>query len=158
LRKEGLTKEKIDIIINTHLHHDHCGNNNLFRDKELIVHRKEIPFARKIYWPEYLNAYIYPLKVHLIDKTQTIADDVEIIETPGHTPGSISVRVKTNEGYVLIAGDTVYSKVQFHSRAPSPFSSDEEKLLRSLNKIANMPLHLIISGHDAPFNPLEKGG
>lgn len=153
LNKEGITKEQIDVIINTHLHHDHCGNNHLFRGKELIVHQKEILFAEKTYWPEYLDANVYPLGVHTIDKTLRIADDVKIIETPGHTPGSISVMVKTGEGYVLIAGDTVQTKDQFYSRSLGIFSCDKEALLKSLNKIAEMPLHLIIPGHDSPFTP-----
>src|SRR5215211_1836080 len=36
----------IDIVVNTHLHADHCGGNHLFADKPIYVQRRELDDAR----------------------------------------------------------------------------------------------------------------
>ncbi|RPH40232.1 MAG: MBL fold metallo-hydrolase, partial [Desulfobulbaceae bacterium] len=44
LVQEGLSVEDIDIVINTHLHDDHCGNNALFPRAVFYAHKDEIAF------------------------------------------------------------------------------------------------------------------
>src|SRR5829696_4417329 len=36
----------IDVVINTHLHFDHCGGNYLFSGKPIYVQRRELDDAR----------------------------------------------------------------------------------------------------------------
>src|SRR6187455_1286668 len=36
----------IDIVVNTHLHFDHCGGNRLFAGKPISVQRQELDDAR----------------------------------------------------------------------------------------------------------------
>ncbi len=36
----------IDIVVNTHLHYDHCGGNHLFAGKPFYVQRRELDDAR----------------------------------------------------------------------------------------------------------------
>ena len=36
----------IDIVVNTHLHADHCGGNHLFAGKPIYVQRRELDDAR----------------------------------------------------------------------------------------------------------------
>ena len=45
LRKFGLKPENIDIVVNTHLHFDHCGNNMLFPKARFYVQVEEIRYA-----------------------------------------------------------------------------------------------------------------
>ena len=64
LEKLNLSPKDIDIVINTHSHWDHVGNNDLFKSAEVIKY----------------NNY------------KSLKDrDIEILETPGHTWDSISV-------------------------------------------------------------------
>lgn len=151
LEKEGISVEQVDTIINTHLHHDHCGNNHLFRGRELLVHEKEILFARETYWPEYLDANIELLDVNLVTGSLQVAEDVRIIETPGHTPGSISVIVETDEGKTLIAGDTIQKKGQYYSHSHGLFCHDPVELAKSIELISGLPLKFIIPDHDCLF-------
>ena len=37
----GWDPEDVDIVINTHLHYDHCGNNSLFRNAKFVVQKKK---------------------------------------------------------------------------------------------------------------------
>jgi N-acyl homoserine lactone hydrolase len=46
LNKQGLNLAGIDIVVNTHLHFDHCGGNHLFAGRKIYVQRRELDDAR----------------------------------------------------------------------------------------------------------------
>ena len=46
LSKQDFDLAGIDIVINTHLHFDHCGGNHLFAGKPIYVQRRELDDAR----------------------------------------------------------------------------------------------------------------
>jgi N-acyl homoserine lactone hydrolase len=45
LANRGYEPEDIDIVVNTHLHFDHCGNNRLFPNAKFIVQAEEFRYA-----------------------------------------------------------------------------------------------------------------
>ena len=102
----GLTPKDIHAVINTHLHDDHCGNNPLFTKAEFYAHEKELDFCRN---PHPLDHRMDEQFIEGI-KFKTLKDDVELFPgievffTPGHTPGTVSVRVNTASGPVVIPG------------------------------------------------------
>lgn len=154
LEEIKLKPDDIDIVVNTHLHGDHTGSNHIFRGKTLIVHEKELDSIKKSLWPEFLDACVSVLKTQKVKQETTIAKDAKIIETPGHTPGSISVVVDTPEGPVAIVGDSISRvKEDFLSRKPPFWEPDKETIVKSWEKIAQLMPRLIIPGHDAPFSP-----
>jgi glyoxylase-like metal-dependent hydrolase (beta-lactamase superfamily II) len=116
----GVVPEDIDIVVNTHLHRDHCENNHLFTNARIFAQRSEIqyaiapcaahsPFYDQLivekgevkYLPPFLKA-----ATTLIDGDYTISDHLAILHTPGHSPGSQSVLVRGTRNY-LLAGDNV---------------------------------------------------
>lgn len=107
LAKEGLTPDDIEIVILTHLHHDHIGYNSLFKNAEFYVQEAEWEFAMN---PHPLHKQYYPPELMEGWKKKLIKGDVElypgidILLTPGHTPGTQSVAVETKEGKAIIAG------------------------------------------------------
>jgi len=126
LKQIKIQPEDIDIVINTHLHFDHCTNNHLFGNAEWIVQRKELQYAiapqpisqLKIptsETPEWRSAFglipmlqeRMPINFTLADGDKEITDNVSVMLTPGHTVGSQSVIVRTNKGAIVIAGDNV---------------------------------------------------
>src|SRR3954452_11450712 len=46
LNEQDLDLAGIDIVVNTHLHFDHCGGNHLFAGKPIYVQRRELEDAR----------------------------------------------------------------------------------------------------------------
>ena len=46
LSKQDLDLAGIDIVVNTHLHFDHCAGNHLFADRPIYVQRRELDDAR----------------------------------------------------------------------------------------------------------------
>jgi N-acyl homoserine lactone hydrolase len=102
----GLAPGDINLIINTHLHDDHCGNNSLFPDAAAFVQVAETDFMHAPHPVD--DRY----DADLLEGTdlRTIAGDLEIMPglevylTPGHTPGCQTVRVLTAKGAVIIPG------------------------------------------------------
>jgi N-acyl homoserine lactone hydrolase len=48
LSTQDLDLATVDIVVNTHLHFDHCGGNHLFAGKPIYVQRQELDDARNL--------------------------------------------------------------------------------------------------------------
>jgi glyoxylase-like metal-dependent hydrolase (beta-lactamase superfamily II) len=114
LKRIGIEAEDVDVVINTHLHWDHCHANHLFpnavvkvQSREIIEAMNPVPAHRGFYTP--LNAD--PPWTRVVNKTVPVKGDAEIIPgihvlaMPSHTVGFQSVLVDTAAGPILIAGD-----------------------------------------------------
>ena len=99
---------EVALVINTHLHFDHCGGNRLFPGVPIYVQRREREAAREPdytvpEWVEFAGATYVEL-----DGEAEIVPGVRVLPTPGHTPGHQSVLVDTDDGLVVVAGDVAY--------------------------------------------------
>jgi len=107
LSKQGLRPEDIDIVIQTHLHHDHIGNTAKCTSARVIVQEAELTFALS---PHPLFAGVYPGELLRGLRFQPVRGDTEVIDgirvllTPGHSPGTQSVAVETAKGTAIITG------------------------------------------------------
>lgn len=107
LAKENLSPEKIDIVIHTHLHHDHVGNTFKCKNAEVYIQEDEWIFAKA---PHPLQSQYYPpelykgWKIRLLKGDKQLFPGIDILHTPGHTPGTQSVAIQTPEGTAVIPG------------------------------------------------------
>ncbi len=108
LAKIGVKPGDIDIVINSHLHGDHAGNNGLFKNARFIVQRTEMRYA---YAPlPHLGEMGYSrgdfdhrgLKYEPIDGDWQVVEGIETIFTPGHSPGCQTIIITTAKGNVFI--------------------------------------------------------
>jgi len=107
LNRVGITASNIDIIIQTHLHLDHVAFASRFPNSRVIVQKRELEFARNphpVWEGLYIKELFDNLKFEVIDGDFQISEDVKVLFTPGHTPGSQSVSVRTDDGIAIIAG------------------------------------------------------
>ncbi len=102
----GLSTEDIDIVINTHLHDDHCGNNALFPRATFYAHRDEIAFCRSPHPIDhrYDTSFIEGITFVEVDREMDIAPGLRVLHSPGHSVGGLSVLVETGEGPAVITG------------------------------------------------------
>jgi len=151
----------IDVVVNTHCHYDHVESNYLFRGKPLVIHERELEYCRQLYWPEFANAFLGIMKVDTISGPKRLSEHVRVIETFGHTPGSISVLAEAEEGLVACIGDAAIVREDYTElRAPSVVTVNiaPEISVASLKRVVAFAPVLVIPGHDAPFRPgAEKG-
>lgn len=146
LKHLGVAPEDIDVIINTHLHVEHCGFNRLFRNAAWVVQREELQSALvpEVFETTYFRpAFDVGLAPKLIDHDYELAKGVSVLSTPGHTAGHLSVAIETDtSGVLLITGDAAMSKENFWgSERTSPMgwpcaTSLNKKLeMRSLERL-----------------------
>jgi N-acyl homoserine lactone hydrolase len=107
LGKHGLTFSDIELVVQTHLHADHSEFITSFPNAKVVVQKKELEFARQ---PHPLWAGLYDtdkltdLDYLVVDGDADLAQGVKLLLTPGHTPGSQSVYIRTSAGKAVIAG------------------------------------------------------
>ena len=101
---------RVAVVVNTHLHFDHCGGNRLFPGVPTHVQRRELADARTE------DDYTIPEWVDFEGATYVehegeveILPGVRLMPAPGHTPGHQIVVVETDEGLVVLGGDVGYS-------------------------------------------------
>jgi N-acyl homoserine lactone hydrolase len=96
----------IDIVVNTHLHADHCGGNHLFAGKPIYVQSRELDDARieDDYtireWVEAPGVQYVP-----VDGEHELLPGLRLVPAPGHTPGMQMVVVETGGRPVIVGGD-----------------------------------------------------
>ena len=99
----------IDMVVNTHLHFDHCGGNHLFAGRPIYVQRRELDDARSADGYT-IREWVDPPGVRYVpvDGEFELLPGVRLVPAPGHTPGTQVVVVDpvgSGGRPVVIAGD-----------------------------------------------------
>ncbi len=106
LDEQDIDLTGIDLVVNTHLHFDHCGGNHLFAGKPIHVQRRELDDARTeadYTIPEWVDAP--GVEYVPVDGEFELLPGVRLVPAPGHTRGSQVVVVETGARPVVIGGD-----------------------------------------------------
>jgi N-acyl homoserine lactone hydrolase len=147
--------DRLDMVVCSHLHFDHCGGNALLGDVPVLVQRAEWDAAHggDPYGGYLPIDYDTGQDVRLLDGEHDVFGDgsVVCISTPGHTAGHQSLRVRTTEREVVLTGDACYfSDTLATSRLP-PYANDAAEQLRSLERLRAMQASgsFLVFGHDA---------
>jgi glyoxylase-like metal-dependent hydrolase (beta-lactamase superfamily II) len=124
----GVAPESVDVVICTHLHVDHVGWNTRLENGRWVptFPRARHLFARPEwdYWStessedtkRILADSVQPVLdaglADLVDVTHRISDEIWLEPTPGHTPGHVSVRLRSGDADAVITGDLMHHPVQ----------------------------------------------
>jgi N-acyl homoserine lactone hydrolase len=109
LSRFGTQPKEIKVVINTHLHTDHCGGNTYVRNAKFLVQRNEMEYSNDplpVQRPAY-DVNLEGVDFEFLDGDTVVAPGIRVILTPGHSPGSQAVLVETARGPYVIAGDTI---------------------------------------------------
>jgi glyoxylase-like metal-dependent hydrolase (beta-lactamase superfamily II) len=121
----GVTPQDIDMVINTHLHGDHCGGNTRYDEKgDLVptfpnalyyVQRLELADAmfpnertRGTYHRENLDAVEGAGQLRVLWGDTRLTEEVRVLGTPGHTPAHQSVVVESEGETAVFLADTAH--------------------------------------------------
>ena len=136
----GVAPDDVDIVVNTHLHRDHCGWNTMVDgegDGEGETLRPTFPnatyYVAGAEWEDanhpnertratYLERNLDPIadRVELLDEhggEQTITDEVRYLPSPGHTDGHGCVAIRSGGEWALFTGDLAQHRVQLERTA-----------------------------------------
>lgn len=164
---------KLDGIIITHAHFDHVGSAYTLQ-KELgcpiYIQKEDYPYligersynyagflGRFAKMAEKLSKFERPKDASDVDELNS---KMEIIHTPGHTPGSICILYNK----CLICGDLLRHGKKYHffgkheiKLSPKSFCSNYDEYLNSIKKVSRLDFDAILPGHGSPvYNAKEK--
>jgi glyoxylase-like metal-dependent hydrolase (beta-lactamase superfamily II) len=128
LAEAGFARETIDTVVCTHLHVDHVGWNTLkigsrwvptFPNARYLVVRSEWEHWSKEEdrtFGDVLGDSVRPIfeagLVDLVEPGHALTDEVALEPTPGHTPGHVSVRIRSGGREAVITGDLMHHPAQ----------------------------------------------
>ena len=139
----GLTPKNISKVILSHAHFDHIGNSNIFSKSSFIVQSMELD---AMFGPDYAHfGYIPKLyealrtaDVHRVEGDLDLYGDrsIQLISTPGHTPGHMSLLVRLKEtGPIILAADVAHYAFNLEQHLVPSMNSSQEESLRSMERI-----------------------
>lgn len=147
----GISPADVTLVVNTHLHFDHCGGNGLFPRATFVVQRDHYEWA--LTSPQCFARDLAGAqgRWQLIDGEPEIVPGIRVLRTPGHVPGHQSVIVWLPEsGPVIIAADAL---LLWETREPGSAVTawDAAEYHRSVAKLLNVARQLgarILPGHE----------
>jgi glyoxylase-like metal-dependent hydrolase (beta-lactamase superfamily II) len=139
-RRTGLTPDDIDVAFVTHEHGDHhCGLPGFPKAKWLATAQAAAEINR---------TSKYQKNVEVVGST--IFDVIDVVTTPGHTPGTAGLRFDYKGLSVFVAGDAIATK-DFWDEGRIYFKAlDVEVAKQSYKKIGSIS-NIIVPGHDNYF-------
>jgi glyoxylase-like metal-dependent hydrolase (beta-lactamase superfamily II) len=173
----GFPPDSIDMVLCTHLHLDHVGWNTQLVDGKWVptFSNARYVFGEREYahWktsnasedaPEF-NDSVQPIvdagRADLVASDQQLSDEITLIPTPGHSPGHMSVHIRSEGEEALLTGDVAHHPIQMaHLDWSSTVDSDPLAAATTRRalfaRFADTPT-LVIGGHfDAGF--LKRDG
>jgi len=143
---QALNDYKINNIINTHGHEDHTGNNRLLqrtRGLSVYAHPEALPYLEKPdkHQPFYIklcwNVPAPSTGLPLGDHFAAADNDLQVIHTPGHSPGHVCLYEAANQ--LLFTGDLFCGERVKYLRADEDFKT----LLQSIKKLEDLKVETI---------------
>lgn len=164
----GVSPEAVDLVINTHLHADHCGGNVRLDDDRLVptfpnaeywVQRLEYADAafpnertRATYLPDNFAPLYATGQMRLLDGETEVVPGMRCVVTPGHTRGHQSIVFEQDRQSALFVADMAILSVHFANLAWTS-AYDVEPLItletkRDWQRWAVAHDALLLFGHD----------
>ncbi len=172
LELAGYPAAKMDAVMCTHLHFDHVGWNTRLVDgkwvptfpqarylfgREEFAHWKQLRETGGYHHMDHLEDSIDPIVnaglMELIGPEFQLTDEVSLIPTPGHTPGHMSVLIRSAGKEAVITGDMMHHPIQLAvPDTPANFDMDKPRGVQTrmefIKRFANQPT-LVIGSHFA---------
>ncbi len=163
LEKVGVAPSDIDVIVNTHLHWDHCFNNHLFPRAKILVQAEEMRYAilplrcQALFYESQLIGMTPPWlrtldRMEAVEGEKEIEEGIRLIPLPGHTLGFQGVLVELESGPCLIAGDNCplfenWEGKDGSGHIPPGIHADLRACYDSFNRMDSLT-DRILPGHD----------
>ena len=138
LNAAGVSADDVDTVFMTHCHPDHVGWNTVrqgdqfrptFPSARYLLHRRDFEDFQQLERdgkldPPYVEVAVAPLEragvLDLIDGERELAPGIQLLHTPGHTMGHMSLLLQSGSAGVLLWGDVAHHPVQIAQPEESP--------------------------------------
>jgi len=147
-----------ELLINTHGHFDHILSDDVIRTKyniPLAIHKNDADFLSDVVKnASYVIGETATVKVPeiIFDKEQTYQTSFckySVLNTPGHTPGSVCILIDNN----LFSGDTLFAGSVGRTDFPG---SNSTAMQQSLQKLKLLDEKIKVYPGHGPFTDMKK--
>lgn len=140
--------EELETIILTHCHHDHSGGAKevaLACNARIAIHEDDAPLLGNSYTTvsHLFGEEALQIEPDILLKGGEMIKGLEVIHTPGHTPGSICLYHKDSES--LFSGDTVFQDGGFGRT--DFYGGNMQHLIASIRKLSRLKVSIMYPGH-----------
>jgi len=167
LKKINLKPEEIKYVSVSHSHFDHMSGLDQFSHSTWILQKKELAYAKTHPNPFVIDASTLTgwKTAHkiMIDGDYDVFSDgtVQILSTPGHTPGHQSLMIKLPQtGVIIISGDEFHQRSSFEPLRVPAFNTSRADTMASADRIKglmkNKNAHIIVQHDMQDFEELPK--
>ncbi len=168
LTAAGFPPESIDTVLCTHLHVDHVGWNTRLEGGRWVPTFEKARYlfgqAEYAYWRDHSTApdkaaifedSVAPIvaagQADLVASDSRICEEITLIPTPGHSPGHVSLHIRSEGEEGLLTGDVAHHPCQMaHLDWSSTADSDPQQSAQTrhalFSRFADRPV-LVIGGH-----------
>jgi len=139
----GYKMDDVKYVVISHLHLDHTGYMHAFPNAKFLIMANELRYA---YWPDpdrrgvFIFDDIVPTRNFNwieLDSDLDMFDDgsLNMLKTPGHTPGECSLYVRLPNRKILLVGDTIHLRAQIDTGATMPLDTDPTQAALSIQRV-----------------------
>ena len=169
LQEAGFQEDAFDTVLCTHMHVDHVGWNTYrhedkwlptFKNARYLYAREEWDHWKVESQDDYgpvIEDSVQPIfdlgLADLVESTHQVSDEIQLVPTAGHTPGHVSVYIKSRGEEAIITGDIFHHPCQIaRPKWCATADSDQAAALRTrqvfLEEYSDRPI-LCIGTHFA---------
>ncbi|MEO7913526.1 MAG: N-acyl homoserine lactonase family protein [Roseiflexaceae bacterium] len=166
MRTRGLSPEDVRWVVQTHLHQDHEGGLHHFPNAQVLISRSEWQAAQGLSgrlagylsyrWPQSLAPILIDFQAYSAGAfpqrhVLTRVGDVQLVPTPGHSAGHMSLLLEEGDHIVCFAGDTSYTQALLLSTTVDGVATSpqvQQASQRAILRLANETPTVYLPSHE----------
>ena len=163
LAELGVDPASVQDVILTHMHYDHAGNRDMFPRARYHLQDREMNYCtgRCMCHASLNHAFepadvarmvhrVFEGRVQFHDGDTQIAPGLSLHLVGGHTNGLQAVRVRTQQGWLVLASDASHLYANMEQQRPFPVVYNVGDMLEGYARLASLADSpgMVVPGHD----------